>query len=496
MQSSSILCDFQSHWLADRHPVVVAEKSRQIGFTLTTAAGAVLDAAQSAGRDCWYVGYNQTMASEFIRDCAYWSDMFDVPGLGGQIYIDARRDRSVFIYKINFASGKSITALSSKPENLRAKHGNVIIDEAAFHPDLPGLLKAATALTMWGGQIRIISTHNGDMNPFAQLLDDVRAGKFDARIHKVTLRDALASGLYRRLCDVEGIDYSQESETEWMENLYRRYGEDATEELDVIPSSGTSGYISVQAIERAMVAGRPVFRLALPDGFMTRSPQDRELEINRFYYTNIKPVIDRLDRNARHYLGVDFARSGDLSVFASLAEDENIRHHCPFLVECHNWPFDEQWQLYTMLMTDLPNVAMSCIDASGNGAYLGERAEATYLSRAQGVKSTTQHYITHMPKFRAAFDDALITVPRHADVQQDLRSIDNTDGVPKVHAKKRHKGTDGLWRHGDAAMALYFAHCAATDVPPAAASAQIRVPTSHYDLHHRGRGLRRNRLLT
>ena len=36
-----------------------------------------------------------------------------------------------------------------------------MIDEAAFHDDLPELLKAALAFTMWGGVVRVISTHNG-----------------------------------------------------------------------------------------------------------------------------------------------------------------------------------------------------------------------------------------------------------------------------------------------------------------------------------------------
>jgi hypothetical protein len=42
-------------------------------------------------------------------------------------------------------------------------------------------------MTMWGGQIRIISTHDGADNPFAELINDVRAGRYDYSLHRVTL---------------------------------------------------------------------------------------------------------------------------------------------------------------------------------------------------------------------------------------------------------------------------------------------------------------------
>ena len=70
----------------------------------------------------------------------------------------------ILAYRIRFASGHKIVALSSRPSNLRGKDGCAVIDEAAFHEDLPGLLKAALAFTMWGGLVRIISTHNGAHN--------------------------------------------------------------------------------------------------------------------------------------------------------------------------------------------------------------------------------------------------------------------------------------------------------------------------------------------
>lgn len=56
------------------------------------------------------------------------------------------RTRRSTPFRIKFASGFEIMALSSAPRGLRIKQGVVIIDEAAFVDNLKELLKAALAL--------------------------------------------------------------------------------------------------------------------------------------------------------------------------------------------------------------------------------------------------------------------------------------------------------------------------------------------------------------
>ncbi|MCM4741374.1 hypothetical protein MMO21_28185, partial [Escherichia coli] len=93
--------------------------------------------------------------------------------------------------------------------------GDVVIDEAAFHESLDELLKAAMALTMWGARVRIISTHNGVDNLFNQYIQEAREGRKDYSVHRITLDDAIADGLYRRICYVTGREWSPESEQKW-----------------------------------------------------------------------------------------------------------------------------------------------------------------------------------------------------------------------------------------------------------------------------------------
>ena len=169
------LLPYQQRWCADTAQVKVCEKSRRIGLTWGEAADTALLASRTNGMDSWYIGYNKDMAIEFIRDCANWAKFY---GLAAgeieetvEVFKDGDEDKAILAFVIRFASGWRITALSSRPSNLRGKAGRVILDEAAFHDDLAELLKAALALLMWGGEVHIISTHNGVDNPFNELVN-------------------------------------------------------------------------------------------------------------------------------------------------------------------------------------------------------------------------------------------------------------------------------------------------------------------------------------
>jgi phage FluMu gp28-like protein len=92
------------------------------------------------------VGYNQDMAREFIDDCAFWARAYELAAseIGEALFEgEGLEEKDILVYRIKFASGHEIVALSSRPANLRGKQGRVVIDKAAIHPDRPGLLRAA-----------------------------------------------------------------------------------------------------------------------------------------------------------------------------------------------------------------------------------------------------------------------------------------------------------------------------------------------------------------
>src|SRR5581483_1141920 len=141
----------------DRNALVVDEKSRRIGATWGIGAVAVLisGAARAAGgMDTLYIGYNLDMAREFIDACAMWAKTFGqaVFEVGEYLFTEEGErgeDRAIKAFRIRFASGFEIVALSSRPRSLRGRQGFVILDEFAFHDDAEELLKAAMALLIW-----------------------------------------------------------------------------------------------------------------------------------------------------------------------------------------------------------------------------------------------------------------------------------------------------------------------------------------------------------
>jgi len=459
--SESLLLDYQSKWLADRSPVKVCEKSRRIGLSWGDACDSTLTAAatkEAGGMDCWYIGYNKDMAQEYIRDCADWAKSFNAAAeyIGEEVLHD--EDKDILTFVIKFASGYRITALSSRPSNLRGKQGKVTIDEAAFHEKLGELLKAAMALLIWGGRVCIISTHNGEANEFNDLVQEIRAGKKDYSLHRIPFMDAIAAGLYKRICKVTGKAWTVEAEAEWIRQMYAFYGDNAAEELDVIPSSGSGVYLTRAAIEGIMSAEIPVLRWRQPDSFAQLPKHIREAECLDWCERELLPLLKKLPANLRHYLGSDFARSGDISALWPLIELQALQKVTPFIIELRNIPFEQQRQILFYLLDRLPRFSGAAMDARGNGQYLAEVAMQRYGSTLIAQVMLSQDwYREHMPPFKAAIEDRTVNAPKDADVMTDLRSIKSERGVAKVPDSARTRGSDGSMRHGDTAIALVLA---------------------------------------
>lgn len=459
------LLPYQQRWIADRSPVKIAVKSRRIGITWATAADAVLEAASVNGQDIWYLGYSEDMAKEFIRDCSEWARFFHVASTREQqVLADGGPSPSILAHSIHFASGYRVTALSSRPTNLRGKAGHVIIDEAAFHGQLDELLKAAMALLMWSGRISIISTPNGVDNAFNRLINDVAAGKRAYSVHRITLDDALHDGLYKRISYIQGIEWSAEAEAKWRTQLFADYGDYAQEELLCVPLNSGGVYINRGLIESAMFEA-PVVELALPDEFMHQSDAYRRADIQQWCDDKVLPLLRALPRAQEHYLGVDFGRVNDLSVLCPITLERNMTRSVPFLIELRNVPFLEQAQIVDYVLNKdfgLPRLGKVALDATGNGAFLGERCVQNMgESIAEAIHMSAGWYAENLPKLKAAFEDKTIRIPRDSNVASDLGAFRVIDGAPRLPKLKLVDTNNRTrTRHGDSAIAIALAYYA------------------------------------
>lgn len=474
LSNVKILLPYQASAIALSHAnmLLVIEKSRRTGITYGFAADAVLTAAPAKRpENVYYIAYNLDMTREFIGYVGDFAKAFDeVASASSEFLFDDGSEKGVKALRVDFPSGKAVIALSSKPRSLRGMQGKVLIDEAAFHDELEELLKAAMALTMWGSHVVVISTHDGTDNAFNTLIEEIREGKKEGAVMRLTLADALADGLYQRICLRTGVTWTPEGERAWEASLRKRYGDAAEEELDVIPSKGSGVYLSRATIKAAMSADLPVVRLACPAGFEFEEKEFRQDFVREFLEENIGPLLRGFDQHRRSFFGQDFARTGDVSPIAFGQHDEHLNLICRFILEMRNVPFREQEFVLDWILKRVPSFCAGKMDARGNGSSLAEAMRQDWgANRIEAVMATDKTYLAFMPKLKAGLEDRTYFIPLDEGVMEDLRMVKKVKGVPKIPDASTNSKADGDKgkRHGDNAIALMHLIAAADeDVGP------------------------------
>ncbi len=379
--------------------LVAIEKSRRIGLTWALAAYAVLKAAaqgSAGGMNAWYMGYDQEMAREFIDVCVMWARAFGIAAEEADEELLEGDGEKVQAFRLKFASGFKIVALPSVPRALRGKQGLVIIDEAAFHKDLAEVLKAAVALLMWGGQVVVVSTHDGSANPFNLLLDDIRAKKRKGEVQTITFNDAIADGLYERVrlsAEIKGRQIG--SKADWISDIRDTYGDDAAEELDCIPAAGSGSWLDPVKLSTCEHddAGKP-----------------------------------ELYTGGLVYMGRDVARRRDLSVIHAFElvgdvlwmRDRWVARAATFREQ--DDAFDAIWKQR--------RIASAWIDQTGMGEKVVEDLQLKYgETRIVGQLLTGPNRLDLATAFKDRVENCAIRIPKIVELRTDYRAIKKEGGV-------------------------------------------------------------------
>jgi phage FluMu gp28-like protein len=488
-----VLMRHQVEWLKVKASIKVAPKGRRTGITFCEALDDTIKASsrKSAGGDnVFYIGDTKEKGLEFVGYCAKFARVMaqaqgqGVSGIEEFLFEDQDENgntRHITSYRIRFSSGFQITALSSRPANIRGLQGKVVIDEAAFHPDVQGVLDAATALLIWGGEIVIISSHNGKSNPFNLLIKDIESGRYgeDAAVYTVTFDDAVSNGLYERVCLMKGWKATAEGKQKWYAKIRNAYGVRKAamrEELDAIPRDGNGVCVPGVWIERSMTEERPILRLTLGDDFVQKSVRERQSFAQDWIKRYLQPELDKLDKKLRHSFGMDFARHRDFSEITPMAIETNLMRKVPFIIELHNVPTRQQEQILWAMLDGLPPGFTGAMDATGSGETLAEYTADKYgHTRIAQIKLNRTWYGNWMPKFIDLFEDGMIDLPMDDNIAQDIRAIEEIDGVPMVAAIRKEDVKDpDLMRHGDSAIALCLANFAAVTLTAGSPKAKSR----------------------
>lgn len=506
-RAQGVLMKHQSDWIRMQQDldIAVCEKGRRTGITFAQAMTDTITAASekdAGGDNVWYMADTQEKGLEFIGYVAKFAPIVargQATRIEQHIFVDQLEDgtsRNIQAYRVRFASGFRITALSSRPENIHGLQGVVDIDESALHKNVAKVLESATALLIWGGRIRVWSTHRGKKNPFNQLVKDVRDGRYGkrAKVIRITFDDAVENGLYERVCFMTGRTPTLESKKDWYEGIRAAYGPHKAamrEELDVIPRDGHGAAIPSVWIERAMPEVRPVLRIVFADDFPTRSEKERETWCVTWINLNLLPLLKIVtkDFTGRWAIGMDFARHRHFSVITPAQITQELHRSIPFVIELANAPTRQQEQILWALLDTLKNWTFGG-DATGPGQtlmeYTGDRYGRAVFNEKKAIWEggpvhevvlSRSWYGIWMGKYIDLFEDGFINMPRDVSLEDDHRAVEFVDGIPMVpHIEKKDLKDAELVRHGDGAIAGALMNFAAlnhvdggpieADIPP------------------------------
>ena len=167
---------------------------------------------------------------------------------------------------------------------------------------------------------------------------------------------------------------------------------------------------------------------------------------------NLAPLLADLPGEQSHFCGVDFGRSGDLSVFWPATEQRDLRLTPPFVLELRNCPHRTQQQILFAILDKLPRFSGVSLDARGNGSALAEACRQHYgPGLVREVMISEAWYRETMPLLKSGIEDRTLILPKDSGILSDFRSLRVVKGVARVPEQRTRDKTGG--RHGDSAIA-------------------------------------------
>ena len=100
-----------------------------------------------------------------------------------------------------------------------------------------------------------------------------------------------------------------------------------------------------------------------------------------------------------------------------------MTRHWKLVIELRNVPFETQRDIMFWLIPRLPRFGHGAFDATGNGAYLAEKAAQKFGERISEVKLSQEWYRANSPAYIEAFGDQSITIAADEDVVRDHQAL-------------------------------------------------------------------------
>ena len=437
---------FQRDWLNDHSPLKIMQKSRQIGATFVDAHDSVIKAGTRHARfDVWVSSRDETQARLYLEDCARWAEYYQIGAQDlGEKLIEHSKDLRAHV--LQFASGRRIYCLSSNPNALAGKRGHVKLDEFALHQDQRMLYRVAKPLTQWGGTLSIISTHRGSQTLFNELIRDIteRGNPMGWSLHTVPLQKAVDQGLVEKINAKSG---SKDSREAFIARLHAQCidQEQWLQEYCCTPADESATFITFGMLTSCEEPELKLMSIEELESFLANS--DSDLRNTQYATRPSSPCnsfndLTHLTSSQLHpsppnynpstplpflssepvlYLGLDVARKHDLCVF-DVGEKIGDVVWDRLRIEMRGCRFAEIEETLFRLLR-LRQIKRACIDASGLGAQLAERAAERFEWKVEPITFTAPIKEELAFGIRSDFEERRLRIVCDNQLVADLRGI-------------------------------------------------------------------------
>lgn len=261
-EESRYFLPYQLAWISDEWSQLLAEKSVRIGWTYADAFKNVRKRLRFARRDYLFQTKDEPTAIEYVETCYQFAELYNltksilsrgIENMKVPRFDENGKDTGftdeVKVGIIKFDNRSRIIAFSSNPNAMRAFGGDVGWDEAAFHPKAEALWASMSGRVMWGFDLAVWSSHNGDGTLFNQFVREAQLGVGGWSYYRVTMPDAIEMGLVEKINQTSGKNLTRE---EFLAAAIQRarLPEVADQELFCLPRGGMNPIVPMSTIQR------------------------------------------------------------------------------------------------------------------------------------------------------------------------------------------------------------------------------------------------------
>jgi phage FluMu gp28-like protein len=399
--------------------------TRQGGKSFGTSLEAVLDCAQR--KTMWVMlSAGERQSKELVGKAKMHAQAISMAVKEHQTQFWSPSDKVHYLQlEIHFPNGSRIIGLPANPDTARGWSANILLDEFALHRDGKLIWAALFPTVTRGFKIRIISTFKGKSNKFYDMVYSSPTKQWFKGIehefigdrggwskHFIDIHQAVEMGLVLKddkgdLIEPEDLRLALNDDDAW------------EEEFLCVASDEASAFLSHDLIS------------SVQDPRLVKLPEWAEQLVSNvadlyteYRHTKQDPPVPGLDIkiNGEIYAGMDIGRKKDLSVIWVDADIDSVLSTVA-VIELKAQPYwIQQMVLYSIL--ELPGCRRACIDETGIGSQLAERAIELYgQAKVEGIAFTAGNKEAIAVGLKENFDDRGSKIPADSVIRSSLHSV-------------------------------------------------------------------------